>query len=764
MVIDLKFVGKSTTRIDGVDKVSGRAKYAYDLQIGESLIGKIIRSPIAHAIIKNIRGLEEASELPGVRAVISAKDLPDVLYGRFIADSRVLARERVRYVGEPVVAIAADDIFAAEDAAALIEVEYEAIRPLDNPADAMRRDQQLLVHPNFPGYTKTIRDPISLGGKAPNVSAYLKVRAGDYDSAISTADFVVENTFGNVRAHHTHLEPVAILAKPGGDHTLTVWTSSRGAFPIRSELSDALSIPEQEIRVIVPPNVGGAFGNKASLTGEAIAGAMALKSGKPVKLQFTREETFGSTTVRHPCAIRIRDGVKKSGEIIAREVNLVADGGAYSGGNGPLIAKNAIFFITSIYRLPNLKLDAYRVYTNHPPAGSFRGFGAEVHWAIECQMDIIARKLGISPVDIRLRNIIGEGEKTAIGERLHGVNYRHLLERVAKEVGSAEYDESTPGWKKGVGFALGEKTTGGSPSEVEVRFIPGGHISVRTGSVDVGGGIYTTLAQIVGEEFDIEPSSIEFVVADTSLTPKDGGANSSRQVYHAGNATRLACAEVQNKLIKTVAQSLSLPLEDLTFESGQIRDRAGKMKFLHWKELIMEEIVGRGKWQQKFAELHPDTGLADGERAAAYVTPSAAAAVVETNMETGHIRVQKVVVAADVGKAINPPMVEGQLEGSIVMALSTALYEELVSNEGTILNDDFTDYKLVGSLDAPQLKCILVESDQEDGPYGARGCGECAVSPISPAIGNAIAGSTGTRITNLPITAEKVLEMAMSNK
>lgn len=773
---ELSYVGKPVTRIDGLEKVTGTAVYAYDMEVARMLYGKIHRSRYPHAEILSVN-VDKALQVPGVRAVITAKDTPDGLRGRGLLDMPILARDRVRYVGDPIAAVAADTLEAAERAVDLIEVEYRPLRAVYDPEEAMKPNPDVIIHPDIMNYKrlkaqiyKSIQDP-----SRPNVANYYRVRNGDVDSAFEEADLVVENRFTTHMIQHAHIEPNAVIARyePGGGYTL--WTCGQNTFRTRRELSDALKVPETKVRVIALRHVGGGFGNKGAGHFEPIVASLAKKTGRPVKISMTREEVFANTSVRHPSVVYVKDGLRKDGTIVAREMKVIYDGGAYSLA-GNVVNKNAIHAISSVYRLPNLKCDIYRVYTNHVQGGAFRGFGApQVYFAIESQMDIDAQRLGLDPLEFRRRNLIGEGEKSAIGERLTEVTIDQCIDRVAEAVAGRPQAKNDGRWRHGTGFAVTKEQCDVSfASAANIRLLEDGSVELWTAATDPGEGIHTVLAQIVAEGMQVPVESVRMVVSDTDLTPVGTGASGSRQTSQMGMAVKLACDDLRRKMVAVASRKWGVEQEAFSFHGGKLI-LAGGGREIEYSELFSPgpmggsyipgeaTLIGQGFWRPKTGEIDPETGQCSTEKAVAYYTPVAQAARVAVNIETGVVRVDEYIGAVDVGKAINPMNVLGQNEGAISMGLNGTIQEEMVLLNGRVVNPDLKDYKLQNIMDAVPITSIILENYNPDGPYGARGCGEAPISPVAPAVANAVFNAVGVRLYDLPITAEKVL-LALRSK
>ncbi len=767
---ELSVVGKSVERVDGVEKVTGKAVFAYDMELPRMLHGKIFHSRLPHAEILSIN-VEEALKVEGVLAILTGSDVPDGLRGRGLLDTPILAHGKVRYVGDPIAAVAAETIEAAEEAIDLIEVKYRELPAIFDPEEALKQNPKVVVHPDIGRYKrlkaqiyKSVFDPAR-----PNITNYFKVRRGNVDTAFNEADLVVENRFTTHMVQHAHIEPIAVLSRYELDGSYTIWTSGQNTYRTRKEISDALKVPETKVRVIALRHVGGGFGNKGAGHIEPIVASLAEKTGRPVKIILSRDEVFSATSVRHPSVIYIKDGLRKDGTIVAREMKVVFNGGAYSLA-GNVAVKNCIHAVSSVYRLPNLKVDIYRVYTNQVQGGAFRGFGApQAYFAIESQMDIAAARLGMDRVEFRKKNLLEEGETSSIGERLTNVTIKECIQKVIEELGRQPVQKQRDGekWRYGTGFAISKEQCDVSfPSMAYVRLLEEGNLEVWTAATDPGEGTHTVLSQIAAEEMKVPIESVRMVLSDTGLTPVGTGASGSRQTSQMGMAVKLACEDLKTKMVRVAARKLGVPEKILFLEEGKI---IGEGKSISYQDLftpgpmggayIQDEgtLIGRAFWMPRVGELDPETGQCSTDRAVAYYTPVAQAARIAVNTETGAIKILEYVGALDVGKALNPLNVIGQNEGAIAMGLNGAMNEELVLVNGKALNPDLKDYKLQSIMEYFPIKSIILENYNPEGPYGARGCGEAPISPVAAVLANAVYDAVGLRLFELPITPEKIL-------
>ncbi len=778
-------VGKSVTRLDALAKVTGQAKYCTDIKLPGMLHAKVLRSPYAHARILSI-DTSKAEKLQGVRVVITGEDVPPKRFGASVFDQHVLARSVVRYVGDPVAAVAADTIEIAERALELIHVEYEGMPAVFDVEEAWQTSPAAVVHPDLPEYQLAKFPSLQLVPERPNVCNYRTVRCGDVEKGFQEADLIIENRFTTPRIQHCPFEPHVCIAQLEADGSLTIYAGRQSIFLAKQYLCSLFELPPSKIRVIASYYIGGGFGSKVTLYTEPIAVVLAIKTQRPVRLAYTREEMFASGGTRVPFVIHIKDGVKRNGSIIARKMMMLLDMGAYAG-SGPFITRNSIYGIVAGYRLPNLKVDAYAVYTNQPIVASFRGFGTtQVVWAIESQMDIIAEKLKMDAVELRRKNLLKEGDMNATGEIVHSIGLRECLDKVADLI---EWDKNTKqekgSWKRGKGLALGNKYSMAPTAAVGVvKVLEDGTIEVRESADEMGQGCITVLAQIAAEEFGVSMDRVKVVWGDTNFTPYfSRGSTSQRSTFNLGNAVRLACQDAKRQLCEIATQKLQAPPEDMDIKDGKIYVRSERSKAIDIKELFTAErellpgefgnyvekkgeVVGKAVSVTPAAPSDPLTAqipsdiARQGGRLTAFYGYAAQAVEVLVNTETGEIKVERIAAATDVGYPLNPKMCEQQIEGGVSMGLSSALWEEVVLDRGKVLNPNFRDYKVASASNMPKIdnvKVSIVIAPHKDGPYGAKGTGETQMTPTAPAIANAVYNAVGVRIRDLPMTREKII-------
>jgi carbon-monoxide dehydrogenase large subunit len=749
-----RVVGKPLPRLDGVDSVTGRAIYTVDVALPGLLHARLFRSSLPHAKIRRL-DVRRARALTGVAAVLIADDAPAKRFGFGIQDEELFARGKARYVGDVIAAVAAVDEETADQAIDLIDCDYESLSAALTVDEALGENAPL-VHEELRSYrlnTALARDWHPVYGT--NIAHQTSFSKGDIDRGFAEADEIFDDTFRSQQVQHCSLEPHAVVAEWSGDR-LTLWTSTQKVFLVRSGLADLFDLPEDKIRVI-GSKVGAGFGGKNAMRLEPYAAALALKTGKPVRLVNNRAEEFFAAAGSVPAIVRIRTGVKKNGTITARAMEFTWDTGAYA--EGLAGSNRALKDGVGPYKIPNIRVSSTLVYTNKLRGCPFRGLGIpEAVWAGESQMDMISQKLGMDPVELRLKNCLETGDETPAGDRANHIALRDCLLKVSAELKR---------WKKhapadhGFGVALLHKspTTSASSSNARVRITAGGKVEVFIGATDVGGGTGTSLGQIVAEELSVPLSAIRVVIADTELTPFDHGTYSSRVTPYVGAAVKLAAIDARRQISAKAAQLWNLPIEQIRFTKGKIR--AGDQRPLTWTAMLAQsqtaEIVGVGASQSK--RLWAEDASKQTRDASAPGWPFGAQAVeVAVDRETGVIKLIRVASAHDVGRAINPLAVTSQIEGGIMMGFGYALSEGLLFDEGKITNASFADYKIPTMRDIPAATPIIVEKNYDSEPYGAKGVGEMSVFGIAPAVANAVARLTGVRITDLPMSAEKLRE------
>ena len=758
---ELTIVGKPVTRVDAEEKVTGDAVYGYDLVLPDMLYGKVLFSPKAHAKIKRI-DTEKAKRYPGVVAVVTGKDAPWI-HGESIRDKPFLARDKVRYIGEPVAAVAAVDEDKAQAAARLIEVEYEDLPVYLSPEEACKPGA-VAIHEDFAGYRKM---EFIVPGAMPNVCEHFKLRTGDVERGFRESDLVLQERYSVPIIQHAAMEPHSAHAQVDPESgRITIWVANDAPFRALHEISEALGLPQEKIRFINPLQ-GGGFGSKGGLKVEPIAVALAYHTnGQPVRVKFNREETFISTLTRHEAVIHIKSGVKNDGKLCARQMTLYWGGGAYAE-KSPTVCIRGSLPAPGPYRIPHVKVDGYAVYTNKPVAGSFRGYGIpQGAWACEQHTDELAKRLRIDPLEFRLRNVYVDGDLAYWGEQLHSVGLTETLKKAAEAIEWGKKSSRVQGFKGsrvGKGLAcISKPTRSPTKSAAGVLINSKGEVTILAGTVEIGQGCNTILCQVAVEELKVSFERVHMAPLDTDVIPFDASTTSSRSTYHMGNAVRRAAIDAREKLAEMASPMLEGKKEELGFSDGKVHLKNHPEMALPFGEVIRRKlgaegiVRGDGSYTYEIAkDLDLETGHSD--HASAFYMYAAQGAEVAVDEETGRVRVLRMSAAHDVGKAINPLNCVAQIEGGLAMGIGSALHEHLVIDEkGKVRNPSFLDYHLVTALDLPEMIPIIVECPEPEGPYGAKGLGEPGLAPTPAAIGNAVADAIGVRVYDLPLSPEQV--------
>ena len=770
-----KYVGVSVPRVDGVKKVTGAAKYVGDMKWPRMLYAKCVKSPYAHAKIVSI-DVSAAKALKGVHDVITG-DYYTKRGGLYLEDKNFLAVNTVKFYGEPVVAIAAETPEIAEEACDLVKVEYEPLPVINNPMEGMAKDA-VLIHPELHTY-KVV--PIFHPQAHTNISHHHIIRKGDADAAFKYAEehpdeyYITEHEYHVPHVQHTPIENHVAVAQYEPDGKCTVWASCQSPYAVRQALSATFDIPLNKMRII-SPYVGGGFGAKAGTTIEGIIIPLAMHcKGRPVMMEYTREEEFVNSYLRQGVYTKIKTAVRKSdGKFLAVQNNFYWDGGAYTE-YGVNIVKASGFASTGPYEFDNVKTDAYCVYTNNPVGGPYRGFGmCEIHFGIEQNIDEVAKEIGMDPIEIRRVNGLAPGKTTGTGEVMKSCGFLEALDQVAEAI---EYDKpcdkpSAPNKVRGKGIAGGWKSPSqptNAGSAAIIRMNEDGTFFLMTSGHDIGQGSDTALIQIAAEVLCCDPSKFTIRTGDTDHTPYEWQTVASRITYCAGNATKLAAEDLKEKLLDLAQIKLGYIKRELYLEDGWIINRNHPESRMPMSDLALGlafedgsgyggPAIGVGTFTlPNNINYDPATGYSP--KPAAFWTTAAAGAEVEVDTETGVIEVKKMVESCDPGHIVNPELYKAQVEGSMMQALGTVLFEELKLKDGKVLNKSFVDYKIPTIDNTPETFIAMgVEHPEETGPYGARGIGEPAMVPGAPAIANAIYNATGCRFTEMPITPEKMLK------
>lgn len=777
----LSVVGKSLTRVDVLEKVTGKAVYCDEIKLPRMLHAKLLRSPLPHAKILRV-DTSKARKIPGVKVVLTSENAPRKRYGVTVFDQTILAVDVVRYAGEPIAAIAAESIEAAEEAIELIEVEYEELPAIFDPEEAMNTNPPVIIHPDLFKYSKTAHEEYRpcLDSDRSNVNYHYKLRKGDIERGFREADFVLENKFTSAMVQHCPIEPHVAVAQVDDHGNLTVYTGRQMIHRAKHQLSDLFDIIPSKVRII-SPYIGGGFGNKIVLTPSCEAALLALKARRPVKLILTREEVFTSTSTRGSMVVYLKDGVRKDGILVAREMKAIINSGAYSQSSG-VCALTCVAGAMGHYKIPHIKFDGYAVYTNQPVCGALRGLHAHLPtMAAECHMDLIAKGVGVGPVEIRKKNLLREGEENYCGEIVHSIGASQCLDKAAEFIGTDVRQALKGPWRTGKGIAVANHFSRSSSSAAIVKMHEDGMIEVRHSANELGQGCNTVVAQIAAEEFGVSIESVKVVFMDTAVTPFDHGSVGSRTTYTTGNAVRLACQDAKQILFKLAAEILEVSPQDLETKNGRVYAKSAPGRVLMVSALFRPggclsqggEIIGRATFIQDSALRDHETGQIEPELAKAgkrwmgFYTYGAHAADVAVNMETGEVKVLRFGSALDMGEPINQKMCEQQMEGGMGMGIATSLYEEMRLDRGVVTNPNFTDYRIPTADEMPlvgNVKSSIVSAPHKDGPFGAKGMGEGAMMPTPPAIANAIYDVTGVMMMSIPITPEKLLKALREQK
>lgn len=744
-------VGKPLPRVDSREKVSGEAKFCDDVVLPGLLHGKILRSPYPHARILNIN-VEKAKRIPGVKAVITGKDVPNKKYGNYkhvpeTLDESILCLDKVRFVGDAVAALAATDEELAQEAVESIDVDYEILPAVFDPVEAMG--------PNAP----------LINEKSKNIAWEVNLNWGDVDKGFRESDFVREDYFSTPPQNHAVLEPHCSIASFQPSGRLTLYASAQSPFAMLQDLTYVLGLKARDIQIICP-HIGGGFGGKFQILPLHFCSALLSKiSGRPVKIVYTRQEVFQCTRQRHPMKIWLKTGYSKDGTLIAKKCKIIVDNGAYNS-SGPIITGRAGAQLSMVYKVKGFGYQGLLVYTNNPVGGAFRGYGnIQARFADESQMDMIAEDLGLDPTEIRIKNARQSGETSPHGWKVTSCGLTECIQK-AKIVAGWDSKKQKKQRYRGLGIAcncyISGSNAGHDASSAFVKIDIDGTATLITGATDIGQGSDTTLSQIVAEVLSIPLKNVRVVSRDTDIIPFDSGTFASRVTFMAGKAAVQAATDARNQLISMVSDLMEASPDDLELREGRFYIKGSPEKEMPFGDAVRrclfakggQLVLGRGVY-------NPTTERLDMKTGAGNVSPTysfgAQIAEVEVSPVTGRIKVLNIVAAHDCGLAINPMSLEGQIEGSIAQGIGYSLTEGLLLEKGKIENPAFSSYKIPTALDMPNVKTILVETIDPEGPFGAKGVSEGTILPTAPAIANAVYDAVGVRMTDLPITPEKIL-------
>lgn len=778
---DLKFVGADVPRVETLQKVTGDAVYAGDLTMPGMLHAQVKKSPHARARMVRI-DTSRAEALPGVRAVVTGAEL-DYKLGLYVVDKNILARGEVRHYGEAVAAVAADSLVIAKQAVDLIEVEYEVLKPVLHPLDALKKDAPL-VHPDLGTYDYF--KPAFTPQAGTNIVNHNKIRKGDVEQAFADSDYIIEREYTNPSVQHVPIETHVAIARWGKGDQVTIWTSAQSPHTVKNLFAVAFKIPHRNVRVNVP-YIGGGFGGKAGIGLEPLAAVLSRKAGgRPVRMQATREEEFSLLPCRSALLQRIKTGVRADGKIMAQQMTQYWDAGAYAD-YAVNVQRASSYSGAGPYEIPNCWVDSYALYTNKPYGTAYRGFGhVEFHWGIERHMELVASAIGMDPLEFRRKNLLRPGSRTITGEKIteHTGDVVKCVESVAESI---HYGKLTPeeqereqrtGRKIGKGVAALQKAPAMPPFTaacVILKMNQDGTVTLNVSLTDMGQGTYTALAQIAAErlKFPLEKIHVAFET-DTDRDPYDWQTVASKGLMLTGNATLIAAEDLIKNAYETASQILRATPHDMDHDDERIFIRHHPSRSISFKEIavgyaypdgngIGGALVGVGRYMaQGLGHIDKETG--QGLPALDW-TYGAHGMVVETDPETGEYTILKIASAFDVGKAINTGLIRGQAIGGMVQGLGTAVCEGYIyDEEGHLLNPSFTDNKIPTAMDLPlEIESMVVETAQIDGPYGARGVGEHSMISVCSALGNALQQGVGVELTHMPMRFEDVWR-ALNNK
>jgi CO/xanthine dehydrogenase Mo-binding subunit len=738
-------IGRSVTRLDGYAKVSGAMRYAADVERPSVIWGKCLRSPYPHARIRRI-DTAAVKSMAGVFAVLTASDLPPRLIGRRLKDMPVLAQERVRFIGERVAVVAAQTPEIAEEAIDRIAVDYEELKSVHDPLEAMAARAPIL-HKNLRSY-EILHLPLP---DIPNVHSHVQSMFGDVAQGFQESELIFEQTFTTPRVHHGYLEPHAVVVDIEASGRVLVWCPAKGPYVTRSHLAEWLDMPEENICFQISP-VGGDFGGKASLMDIPLCYWLAKLTGRPVKMIMSYSEELSAANPRHPALITIKTGLKRDGRLWAREVRVIFNSGAYAAfKNSDTVNLPGARHGAGPYFIPHLKIDAFSVYTNCVPSGIMRAPGeAQMLFAVESHTDFLAVHMKMDPVEFRYRNLLKSGDRLPYGVRLQDDKARQLLKRVAAKIGWNGARKRQSGIGQGLAFCIREIGIG--EANVEAGLRDDGRVYLVTTVPDTGTGSHTIFRQIAAETLGVNADEIEIIMGTTDHFPTDVAVAASRVTYLAGQASRKAANGLRDLLLNEAAEFFRCP-------AGRLRIGEGVLRHGSKQKISFAELAARAASSGRRLQVQANFKNHERGGSACFF---AQAAKIKVDPETGEVTILKMLSAHDTGTVINPLTYQGQIEGGMMQGLGFALMENLRDDEGKIVTPGLGEYKIPCIVDVPPLETLLFQDRDGPGPFHSKPVGEHSAVPTAPCIANALYDAIGKQITNLPLSAEAVYEAIKS--
>ena len=725
-------IGRSITRGEGPDKVTGKSIYTADISVPGMLWGRVLRSPYPYARIVSI-DTSKALALPGVYAVVTGQDVPETRVGRRMLDMPILAQDVVRFVGEKVAAVAAGSKDICDEALLLIEVEYEELDAVFDAEEAMESSAPDL-HPDMDSYTGLPQPPSGI----KNTFAHITWEKGDIEQGFKESDIIFEHSFNAQLMHQAYIEPHACVVDASEGNQVNIWANNKDPYMLRDQVSAAWGVPTENI-VLHPTSIGGDFGGKGSFMDVPLCYYLSKYSGRPVKMVMDYIQELMAGNPRHPAVMTIKTGVMKDGTIVARQARAIFDSGAY-GAFKPRAYLGGADHLCGVYRMPNARIDSYTVYTNNVPRGHMRSPAKpQVVFAVESHMDMIAAELHMDPYEFRLKNVMREGDASPIGRHWSQIKALDTLEAANK---AANVRDARPA-NTGIGMAMTDLVQGTGQFAAKIGLSDEGKPELHMAFWDTGTGSHTVLRQMVAEELTLNTSDVQIILETTANMPFSAGSGGSRVTLSAGKAVVAAAVDLRQKLVEAASPLLDAPEDQVSLQNGLLM-AAGR-------SVTIAEVLAATGSESLTGEAHQTPEAPDLTSFCTQI------AEVHVDPETGEITVKKIISAHDIGAILNPLNHQGQIEGGMIQGLGYALMEELELEDGHISNLSFGDYKIPTAADIPTMETVLIQGDVGPAPYESKGIGESSNIPVAGAIANAVFDAVGVRITDLPVTADKVL-------